>query len=126
MHWLTHVGVVFRASINSRVLSVGPFPTTEAVAGCEAMQDQKGIVVLSPDNTLMFLHTRGKLTTSLVHIGAGAVRARDAIHDIPPSLRGKGAFACTSAFRRDFVGLRVMVGLYERRCLALSSDTPWT
>ncbi len=29
-HWLTQVGVVFQASMNSRVLYVEPFPTTEA------------------------------------------------------------------------------------------------
>ncbi len=30
-HWLTHVGVVFQASMNARVLFVVPFPTTEAL-----------------------------------------------------------------------------------------------
>ncbi len=48
-----------------------------------------GILVLSPDSTLVFLHTCGKLAISLAHKGAGAPGARDAIHDIPPSLRGK-------------------------------------
>ncbi len=32
------------------------------------MQAQKGILVLSPDSNLMFLHMRGKLTASLAHI----------------------------------------------------------
>ncbi len=30
VHWLTNVGVVLQASMNSRVLFVVPFPTTEA------------------------------------------------------------------------------------------------
>ncbi len=38
----------------------------ERVAGCEAMQGQKGILVLSPDNTLRFLHMCGKLAASFV------------------------------------------------------------
>ncbi len=29
VHWLTHVGVVFQASMNSLVLSLHPFPNTE-------------------------------------------------------------------------------------------------
>ncbi len=41
VHWLTYVGVVFQALMNSRVLFVEPFPSTEAlvptklVAGCD-------------------------------------------------------------------------------------------
>ncbi len=38
----------------------------------------------------MFLHTRGKLTASLAHAGAGALRTMDAIDDILLPLRGKG------------------------------------
>ncbi len=52
------------------------------MAGCEALQGQKRILALSPDSTLMFLQTRGKLKASLAHTGAGALRARNAIHDI--------------------------------------------
>ncbi len=37
---------------------------------------------MSPDSTLMFLHTCGELTASLAHIGAGTLRTRDSIHDI--------------------------------------------
>ncbi len=40
------------------------------MGGCEAMQGQKEILVLSPDSALMFLHTRSKLKVSLAHIGA--------------------------------------------------------
>ncbi len=61
------------------------------------MQGQKGILVPSPDSALVSLHTRGKLTTSLAHIGAGALR-RDATHDIPPSLRGKGVLHVHQSF----------------------------
>ncbi len=61
--------------------------------------------MLSPDSTLMFLHSCGELTASLAHIGAGTLGARDSIQDIPPSLRGKGV-------------LHVH--------LATSCDTPWT
>ncbi len=35
-HWLTHVGVVFQASMNSRVLLVVPFPTAEALVQSNA------------------------------------------------------------------------------------------
>ncbi len=37
----------------------------------------------------MSLHTCGELAASLAHKGAETLRARDALHDIPPSLRGK-------------------------------------
>ncbi len=63
------------------------------------------ILVLSLEVSLVFLHARGKLTASVAHIGAETLRARDAIHDIPPS------FMCTSVVRRDSVGLWVMVRL---------------
>ncbi len=46
------------------------------------MKGQKLILVLP----LMFLHTRSELTASLAHIGGGAFRARDAIHNIPPTI----------------------------------------
>ncbi len=84
MHCLTHGGVVFQASINSRVLFVGTFPTTEAV---KPVVRQKGIPVLSLEGSLVFLHARGKLTASVAYIGAGAPEARGDIYDIQPPLR---------------------------------------
>ncbi len=72
------------------------------VAGCEVMQGQNRILVQSPDSTLMPLHRRGKLTASLAHIGAGGLRAKDAIHDIPPSLRGKGVLHVHQRFPERF------------------------
>ncbi len=62
------------------------------VVGCEAIQRQKGIHVLSRDSTLMFLRMREKQTANLGYIGAGALRARHALHDILPSL----PFTCNS------------------------------
>ncbi len=75
------------------------------MAGCEAMQGQKGIHTLSPDSTLMFLHMRGKLTASLAHTGVGALRARDAVHDVQPSLRWKGALHMHQCFLDKFCWL---------------------
>ncbi len=49
------------------------------------MKGQKIFISLSPDGTLVFFHARGKLTTSLAHIGV-----RDAIYDILPILRWNG------------------------------------
>ncbi len=69
------------------------------------MQGQKGILVLSPDRTLMLLHTRDKLTDTLAHIGIGALRARDAIHDIPPSLGGTGVLYVHQCFAERFCWL---------------------
>ncbi len=83
------------------------------MAGCEAMQGQRGILVLSPDSALIFLHTHSKLTATLVHKGAGALRARDAIHNIPPSLRVKGVLhvhQCFSVRFRWHVGDAEVVG----------------
>ncbi len=80
------------------------------MAGCEAMLDQKGILVQSPDSTLVFLHTCSELVASLAHIGAGALRARDAIHDIPPSLRGKVVLHVPQCFPERF---RWLVGDIE-------------
>ncbi len=53
----------------------------------EAMQGHKGILVLSPDGTLVFLHALEKLMASLAHLGTGEIRARDDLHNKPPSLR---------------------------------------
>ncbi len=39
---------------------------------------------------VMFLHTRGKLEASLAHIDAGVLKTRNAMHDNPRSMRGKG------------------------------------
>ncbi len=75
------------------------------MAVCEAMTGQKGILVLSPDGTLAFLHACGKLTASLAHIGAGALRARDTLHDIPPCLRLKRVVHGHQCFQGDSVGL---------------------
>ncbi len=58
----------------------------------------------------MFLHSCGELAASLAHIGAGALRARDAIHDIPPSLRGKGVLHVHQCFPERF---RWLVGDVE-------------
>ncbi len=44
----------------------------------EAVQGQKGMLVLSPFSALIFLYTRSKLTASLAHVGAGALRYLDA------------------------------------------------
>ncbi len=44
---------------------------------------------MSPDITLVFFHACSKLVARLGHIGGGALRARGAIHDLPPLLRGK-------------------------------------
>ncbi len=65
--------------------------TIKPVAGCEAMWGHKGILVLSPDSTFVFLRTRSKLAASLAHLGVGALRARDA------SLRGKGVLHVLTA-----------------------------
>ncbi len=72
------------------------------MAGFEAMQGQKGILVLLHDNTLMFPHMRGSLTASLAHIGAGTLRAKNALHGIPPSLRGKGVLHVHQCFPEKF------------------------
>ncbi len=72
------------------------------MAGCEAMKGQKRILDLSPNRTLVFLYMCSKLEASLAHIGAGALRARDAIHDIPPSLREKGLLHVHQRFSKRF------------------------
>ncbi len=76
MYLLTYVGLLFQVSVNPQVLFVKPFPTTEALVKSNAWsvvkQGQKGILVQSPDSTLMFLHTRGKLTASLARIDVEA------------------------------------------------------
>ncbi len=38
----------------------------------------------------------------MAHIGAGTLRARDATHDIPPSLRGKGVLQEHQCFPERF------------------------
>ncbi len=58
--------------------------------------------ILSPDSALMFFDTHIKLTASLAYIGAGALSAKDAIHDIPPSLRGKGVLRVHQCFSERF------------------------
>ncbi len=98
VHWLTHVGDVFQALINSRVLFVEPFATIEALV-YEAMQDQKGILARSPDCTLIFLHTRSKLTVSLAHRNLGYQSNGCITRHSAVSAWGGGSFTCTSAFR---------------------------
>ncbi len=78
------------------------------MAGFYAMKGQKLILVLSPDGTLIFLGTRSKLTASFAHIGTEALRAWDAIHDVPLLCVGSGY---ASALRMDFVWLLDMVRL---------------
>ncbi len=46
----------------------------------------------------------------MAHIGAGALRARDAIHDIPPSLCEKGVLHVHQCFPERF---RWLVGDVE-------------
>ncbi len=84
------------------------------------MQDQGGILVLLPDDTSMFLRTRGEMTANWAYIGAGTLRGRDSIRDIQPTL------SYTSDIRRDSTGLWGMARLQGCRCLAYTSDTPWT
>ncbi len=92
-----------------------------ALPGYEAMQGQKGILVLSPESIFTFLHTRSKVTASLLlgHSEQGMLYS---------TLRRlcveRGFFTCTSAFRRDCVGLRAMVRSKVRTCLATNSETP--
>ncbi len=66
------------------------------------MHGEKRIFVLAHDSTLVFLHTRSKQMASLAHIGAGALRTGDAIHDIPLSLRGKGVLHVHQCFAERF------------------------
>ncbi len=58
----------------------------------------------------MSLHTCGELTASLAHKGAETLKARDAVHDIPPSLRGKGVLHVHKCFPEGF---RWLVGDVE-------------
>ncbi len=58
----------------------------------------------------MSLHTCGELTASLPYIGAETLKARDAIHDIPLSLRGKGVLHVHKCFPEGF---RWLVGDVE-------------
>ncbi len=106
VHWLAHVSVVLQASINPELSSLSPCPI-KCMVVCEAMKSQKGILVLSHDGTLMLLHTRGKPTASLARIGAGALRTRDALLNILPSLRWKGVFHVHQCFPERF---RFLVG----------------
>ncbi len=46
----------------------------------------------------------------MAHIGAGTFRARGALHDIPPSLRGKGVLHEHQCFPKRF---RWLVGDVE-------------
>ncbi len=72
------------------------------MTGCEAMKGHMGFLVQLPDDTLVLLHTCSKLAASLPHIGAGTLRVRDAIHDIPPSLREKGVLHVHQCFPERF------------------------
>ncbi len=81
------------------------------VAGCEAMQGQKGILVLSPDSILMLPHTRSKLTTNSARIGAGIHSARDGLHDIPPSLRAKAVLHVHHCFPEKRLKVKKAVGI---------------
>ncbi len=60
------------------------------MAGFEAMKSQKGIFVLSPDVTLVFLHARSRLMARLAHGGTGVLNAINVLFDIPSSLCRKG------------------------------------
>ncbi len=69
-----------------------------------------------------------KLAASLAHIGAGALRARDAIHDIPPSLREKVVLHVHQRFSKRFrcrvvgVWLSVVILLGRRAGVAVSVE----
>ncbi len=60
------------------------------------------MVIYGHDSTLVFLYTCGELAASVAHIGAGTLSARDAIHDIPPPLRGKGVLHVHHCFSIRF------------------------
>ncbi len=60
------------------------------------------MVIYGHDCTLVFLHTYGELAASMAHIDAGKLRARDAIHDIPPPLRRKGVLHMHQCFSERF------------------------
>ncbi len=88
VHWLTHVSVMLQATINYRVLFVGPFPTTEGL-------------VQSNTWSVVFHGARDNLTASLAHKGVGALRARDVLNNIP---RGVLTFTCSPEKFRRFLG----------------------
>ncbi len=90
------------------------------MAGCEAMQGKKGILVLSPDSTLMLPHTNS------ARMGTGTQSARDGLPDIPPPLRAKAVLHAHHCFPekrlkvKEAVGISVLlsglVNLYSRKC----------
>ncbi len=85
------------------------------MAGCEVMQGQKGILVLSPDSASMFLYTRGKQVAGLARMCVGALRARDILYEVSPSLRWKRVFhvfQCSPEKFRLYLGGGEVVGLY--------------
>ncbi len=88
MRWLTHVSVMLQATINYRLLFVEPFPTREGL-------------VQSNTWSVAFHGARDNLTASLVHIGVGALRARDVIYNIP---RGVLTLTCSLEKVRRFLG----------------------
>ncbi len=55
----------------------------EGVAGCETMQCEKRIFILSSDGAFEFPHTCAELPTGLAHVGAGTFRAWYLVHHVP-------------------------------------------
>ncbi len=63
--------------------SDGSSVPVECVAGCETVQGEKGILILSLDGAFVFLHMCAELPTGLAHVRAGIFRAWHLVHHIP-------------------------------------------
>ncbi len=70
---------IFRRSLSHDGCSV----PVEGVAGCETVQGEKRILILSSDGAFVFLHTCAELPTGLAHVGAGTFRAWYLAHHVP-------------------------------------------
>ncbi len=74
---------MFRRSLSHDSSSV----PVEGVDGCETVQGEKRILILSSDGAFVFLHTCAELPTGLAHVGAGRFRVWYLAHHVPLLLR---------------------------------------